>query len=136
MLHHHHAMARNIEIKAHAPEPQELLARVLALEPHHHELIAQDDTFFRSTTGRLKLRDFGTGQGQLIYYERPDQAGPKASFYVCTPTSDPDGLRQALTLAHGQVGRCQRRFKTDPLSDAGVGVKVTHLGSRYISSLS
>lgn len=31
---------------------------------------------------------------------------------------------------------CQRRFKTDSLSDVGVGVKVTHPGSHCISSLS
>ncbi|GKS94706.1 hypothetical protein AVAK2825_09245 [Acidovorax sp. SUPP2825] len=31
--------------------------------------------------------------------------GPKTAFYVRTPTADPDGLREALTLAHGQAGR-------------------------------
>ena len=32
--------------------------------------------------------------------------------------------------------KCQRRFKTDPLSDVGVGVKVTHPGSHRINSWS
>lgn len=35
--------------------------------------------------------------------------------------------------ALGFTTGCQRRFKTDPLSDAGVGVKVTHLGAHHIS---
>jgi len=48
-------------------------------------------------------------QGELIYYQRPDTAGPKTSFYVCTPTSDPDGLREVLTLAHGQMGRVRKQ---------------------------
>lgn len=33
--------------------------------PHHHEVIAQDDTFFHCASGRLMLRDLGNGHGQL-----------------------------------------------------------------------
>ena len=70
--------------------------------------IFQDDTFFRCETGRLKLRTFSNGTGELIYYRRADQQGPKASFYVRSPTTAPDTLREALTLAHGQAGRVKK----------------------------
>jgi predicted adenylyl cyclase CyaB len=71
--------------------------------------IAQDDTFFACPNGRLKLRAFADGTGELIFYRRADQAGPKTSFYVRTPTADPEGLRDALTLAHGQAGRVRKQ---------------------------
>lgn len=68
-------------------------------------LIAQDDTFFRCDTGRLKLRAFSAAKGELIYYRRANEQGPKESFYVLSPTDSPDTLRECLSLAHGQVGR-------------------------------
>ena len=41
----------------------------------------------------------------LIYYRRADESGPKASFYVHSETSDPEGLQSVLTDAYGEVGR-------------------------------
>jgi predicted adenylyl cyclase CyaB len=72
------------------------------------ELITQDDTFFACPHGRLKLRDFGDGTGELIQYERADDAGPKASAYVRSPTASPATLRDALTRAFGQIGRVRK----------------------------
>jgi adenylate cyclase class IV len=98
-------MARNIEIKAHVADLPALTARVAAIADSGPVAIAQDDTFFRCENGRLKLRDYGDGSGDLIFYRRPDQGGPKASFYVLSPTASPATLREALTLAHGVSGR-------------------------------
>lgn len=83
---------------------------------HIHDLVAaiadqgpmeivQDDTFFHCETGRLKLRQFADGTGELIFYRRTDQAGPKESFYVRSATADPSSLRECLILAYGQSGR-------------------------------
>jgi predicted adenylyl cyclase CyaB len=102
-------MSRNIEIKARVVDPAGLDQRVKSLAPHRSDRLSQDDTFFRSASGRLKLRVLAPQQGELIYYQRPDIVGPKTSFYVCTPTADPDGLREALTLAHGQMGRVRKQ---------------------------
>jgi predicted adenylyl cyclase CyaB len=102
-------MARNIEIKARLHSLPATLARARNLADGEPELIAQDDTFFTAAKGRLKLRAFADGRGELIYYERPDQAGPKTSFYVRSPTAAPDTLREALTLAHGQIGRVRKQ---------------------------
>ena len=101
-------MARNIEIKARLIDLPATLALARQVAGSEPELIAQDDTFFTSAQGRLKLRAFDDGRGELIYYERPDQAGPKTSFYVRSPTASPDTLREALTLAHGQIGRVRK----------------------------
>jgi len=102
-------MPRNIEIKAKAADLGELEQRVRSLAPHHSERLSQDDTFFKSESGRLKLRVLAPQQGELIFYQRPDSAGPKTSFYVRTPTLDPDGLREALSFAHGQIGRVRKQ---------------------------
>ena len=101
-------MARNIEIKARLTDLPTTLALARQVAGSEPELIAQDDTFFTSAQGRLKLRAFDDGRGELIYYERPDQPGPKTSFYVRSPTASPDTLREALTLAHGQIGRVRK----------------------------
>jgi adenylate cyclase class IV len=102
-------MARNVEIKARLPDGIEaLLPRARALADGPEQRIEQDDTFFACAKGRLKLRDFGDGTGELIAYERVDDAGPKLSDYVRAPTSDPTALREALTRANGAIGRVRK----------------------------
>ena len=98
-------MARNIEIKARVADMDALAARAAAIADSGPVDIAQDDTFFRCDNGRLKLRVFESGRGELIFYRRPDAGGPKVSFYVISPTDAPATLREALTLANGQEGR-------------------------------
>ena len=102
-------MARNIEIKARVVGMAALAARTAALADSGPTLIAQDDTFFRCDNGRLKLRAFADGSGELIFYRRADAGGPKESFYLLAPTASPDTLREALTLAYGQAGRVRKQ---------------------------
>ena len=73
-------MARNIEIKAHIPSVAALLERAAALADQGPTEIRQDDTFFECRSGRLKLRTFANGEGELIFYRRTDEHGPKESF--------------------------------------------------------
>ena len=98
-------MARNIEIKARVADMDALAARTAAIADGGPVEIPQDDTFFACAHGRLKLRVFEDGHGELIFYRRPDDGGPKVSFYVLSPTESPGTLREALTLANGQEGR-------------------------------
>jgi predicted adenylyl cyclase CyaB len=102
-------MARNIEIKARLGHIDDIQPRAAALADQGPVPITQDDTFFNCPNGRLKLRAFADGTGELIFYRRADEAGPKTSFYVRTPTADPTGLREALTLAYGQAGRVRKQ---------------------------
>ncbi len=101
-------MPRNIEIKARIHSVEALLPRAQALADGTAQRIEQDDTFFNCAQGRLKLRDFGDGSGELIHYHRADTAGPKLSDYVLAPTSDPAVLREALVRAHGVLGRVRK----------------------------
>lgn len=98
-------MARNIEIKARIESVEAIIPKAAALADKGPIEILQDDTFFTCPNGRLKLRAFSSTEGELIFYRRPDQAGPKESFYLISPTSAPDVLRESLSLAYGQVGR-------------------------------
>ncbi len=102
-------MPRNVEIKARIDSVEALAARAAAIAETGPTIIAQDDSFFRCDTGRLKLRQFADGQGELIYYRRPDQQGPKESFYIVSRTSTPEALRESLALAYGAIGRVQKR---------------------------
>ncbi len=104
-------MPANIEIKARASDfdAQARVAAALADGPCQD--LDQTDTFFEVTHGRLKLREFGDGSGELIQYQRADETGPKTSSYVISRTAEPDTLRAALSAALGvrSVVRKQRR---------------------------
>ena len=101
-------MARNVEIKARVPRPSEMLDAVLEIADKGPTVFAQDDTFFACPNGRLKMRMFSSTEGQLIFYRRDDQAGPKLSEYVMATTAEPDALRGTLALAYGTVGRVRK----------------------------
>lgn len=101
-------MARNVEIKARIASMDAVEPLAAALSGKPPVTIAQDDTFFACPNGRLKLRVFADGTGELIFYRRADDTGPKESFYVISPTSSPDTLREALALAYGLVGRVRK----------------------------
>jgi predicted adenylyl cyclase CyaB len=101
-------MARNIEIKARIENVEAMAARVAELADGGPTEILQDDTFFNCEGGRLKLRALSPTEGQLIFYQRANQSGPKESSYIVSPTASPDSLREALSLAYGQAGRVRK----------------------------
>jgi predicted adenylyl cyclase CyaB len=101
-------MARNIEIKARIASVEALAPTAAAIADKGPIEIIQDDTFFRCDSGRLKLRAFSKEEGELIFYRRANQQGPKESFYLRSPTSAPDTLRDSLSLAYGEAGRVQK----------------------------
>ncbi|MGH8764787.1 MAG: class IV adenylate cyclase [Burkholderiales bacterium] len=101
-------MARNIEIKAHIESVDSLVPKVAAIASAGPIEIEQDDTFFRCDNGRLKLRTLASDKGEIIFYRRADRHGPKESFYLRSPTSEPGALRDALSMAYGQVGRVRK----------------------------
>jgi predicted adenylyl cyclase CyaB len=101
-------MARNVEIKARIESIHSIFPRAAVLADEGPVEIIQDDTFFACRTGRLKLRAFSSNKGELIFYRRADQSGPKESFYIISPTISPDTLRESLSLAYGQAGRVRK----------------------------
>jgi len=100
--------ARNVEIKARAPDLAGLEAHARRLATGGPFDLEQDDTFFQCSKGRLKLRELAPDRGELIFYERPDAEGPKLSRYTIAPTSAPAALRDALEQAWGIVGRVRK----------------------------
>jgi predicted adenylyl cyclase CyaB len=102
-------MARNIEIKARIESMSAVMQKVSALATEGPFEIDQDDTFFYCPNGRLKLRTFSQKSGELIFYRRSDQTGPKESFYMISQTTAPDTLRDLLTSAYGQAGRVVKK---------------------------
>lgn len=104
-------MARNIEIKARIENVGVYVPKLAAIATSGPVELAQDDTFFNCDNGRLKLRAFSIDSGELIFYRRVNQPGPKESFYLRSPTSSPETLRESLSLAYGQIGRI-RKYRT------------------------
>ena len=97
-------MARNIEIKARVSDPATLRRQASGLSDTPAELILQEDTFFHVPRGRLKLRIISPEHGQLIYYQRPDAAGPKQSDYHISITTEPQTLKDVLARSLGIRG--------------------------------
>jgi predicted adenylyl cyclase CyaB len=97
----------NIEIKARARDFEGIKSRAEKLSDTPVQVIAQQDTFFNTAQGRLKLRILAD-DAQLIYYTRPDQEGPKRSDYHITRSNDPENLKRVLELAYGIRGEVKK----------------------------
>ncbi len=102
-------MARNVEIKARIESIDSISAKAAALADKGPIETIQDDTFFPCDNGRLKLRILSPDEGQLIFYRRADQRGPKESFYLISHTNSPNTLRESLSLAYGQAGHVRKK---------------------------
>lgn len=101
-------MAVNIEIKARVRDAGRLRGRAEQLCDTPGEAIRQEDTFFHSPQGRLKLRVLAPDRGQLVYYEREDTSGPRASHYVILETPAPESLKGLLSAALGTRGTVRK----------------------------
>ena len=89
-------MPRNIEIKARVEELDVVRLKAVSLASGPSQVIYQLDTFFGVARGRLKVRAFDDGSGELIAYERADDRGPKQSTYTRLECRDAASLCEAL----------------------------------------
>lgn len=94
-------MARNVEIKAHLNDFRTAAIVAKRLSGSSGEAIHQRDVFFHSPSGRLKLRFLSPSRGELIFYNRPDQTGPKTSNYLLYFTDAPEQLKTVIESAYG-----------------------------------
>lgn len=93
-------MARNIEIKARARDFEQLRERAAQLTPEAPLIFRQQDFFYDVPRGRLKLRQFDDGTpAELIFYQRDDRDGPKASYYTRSPVTNPEAMHALLATA-------------------------------------
>ncbi len=90
----------NFEIKARCADPERVRAVLREQQARFVGTDHQVDTYFRVPEGRLKLRE-GTIENALIYYQRPNAAGPKPSDVVLYAVERGAELRTLLTAALG-----------------------------------
>ncbi|KAH8421350.1 hypothetical protein KR009_002641 [Drosophila setifemur] len=127
---------RNVEVKARIPGGADGFARRLDIARkltgcQDAELIVQRDVFFESPLGgRLKLRYLQPpARSQLVYYDRPDVAGPKLSTFNKTEVDEPAVLEKILRQSNGTLGvlaktrhlflHGQTRIHLDEVEDLG-----------------
>ena len=104
-------MATNLEFKAQCQSLESLYPKLAKLKALHRETINQIDTYFYVThvkdpsilevcKPRLKLREISeTGEGWLIYYERPNENESRYSQYQLSKVTNPSTLKTLLTAA-------------------------------------
>src|SRR5258708_37658795 len=93
-------MARNIEIKARARQGDDLREGAARLPPDAPRIFRQQDFFYDVPRGRLKLRQFDDGTpAELIFYQRDDRDGPKASYYTRSPVTNAEAMHSLLATA-------------------------------------
>ena len=90
----------NIEIKARTSNADSIREYLLDHGAQFKGIDEQTDTYFNVVQGRLKLRE-GNIEKNLIYYNRPDQEGPKQSDFQLFAVDDANSLRNILTSALG-----------------------------------
>lgn len=86
----------NIELKARCTDFGKLEDCLNQMGAGLAGVFEQADTYFRVPHGRLKLRELGPDEGQLIQYTRQNVQGPKRSDYRIAHTSDPGAIRSIL----------------------------------------
>jgi len=59
-------------------------------------VLEQIDTYFHATHGRLKLREMAGHRAELIWYDRADDEGARASHYRLAAVADAAALGDAL----------------------------------------
>ena len=94
---------RNIEIKAKFKN-QEFNINNCNFEG----ILNQKDTFFKSTNGRLKLREETSiskeNKNYLVQYQRNDQKNAKLSTFYVADVRDPKNMIEILKRSNGIIG--------------------------------
>jgi predicted adenylyl cyclase CyaB len=99
---------RNIEAKWRCGDLEAIARRAATLGARDGGVIEQEDLFFPCAAGRLKLRRFDEGRGELIAYRRADRREGRASEYEIYATTQPDLLARVMSSALGRGGRVRK----------------------------
>ena len=92
---------RNIELKARLKDRERALQVCRNLRAASQGDIRQVDTYFHVPEGRIKLRESDPGEDYLVFYRRPDVAGPKGCDYLIQTVDR--ALRPLLSAALGEL---------------------------------
>ncbi|MGB5288811.1 MAG: class IV adenylate cyclase [Ignavibacteriaceae bacterium] len=122
-------MPINIEIKAKINNVENIRKKIDKLNTTTPVEILQEDVFFNIVKGRLKLRIFSQGEGELIYYLRNDSAGPKRSEYHIYKTNEPKTLQRVLEYSLGIRGVVRKKRLLYLVGNTRIHLdEVEHLG--------
>ncbi len=97
---YYYPMFINIEIKAHCHDPRKIRTYLQFNQAKFIGIDEQTDTYFNCLSGRLKLRE-GNIENNLIFYDRANSSGPKASYFQLLKVEDPSGLKSILASTNG-----------------------------------
>ena len=123
-------MARNIEIKAFLKNISACINKAKTLSGFDPEVIRQEDYFFNCANGRLKLRKFSSDRGELIFYSRKNESGPKTSEYFISKTDEPNKLLGVLEKSYGIRGVVKKIRKLFLIGNTRVHIdQVENLGN-------
>lgn len=90
----------NIEIKARSNN-QNFVREILRSRGAEFKGVDhQIDTYFKVSSGRLKLRE-GNIENSLVHYDRENKDGPKQSHVTFYKSSDKNSLKEILTKSLG-----------------------------------
>lgn len=92
---------RNIELKAHDPDPARSLEICRTVGAEDHGEIWQRDTYFQVASGGLKLREERPGRPHLIQFQRANEPQQRESRYRIIEIDDGAVLSAALADAIG-----------------------------------
>ena len=99
----------NLERKSRDADLDGARVAIEAMNARREGVQEQSDLYYRCTTGRLKLRRIDATHAELIWYDRPDDAGLRASTYRRVVVPDAEALHAALANALGIRGEVRKR---------------------------
>jgi predicted adenylyl cyclase CyaB len=99
---------RNVEAKFPLADISVARRRAETLGFNYIGTLIQHDTFFKTSNGKLKLREQPDG-AWLIHYRRHHESGFELSNYEIVAVSEPSKLRELLSSALGVVAVVDKR---------------------------
>jgi adenylate cyclase, class 2 len=98
----------NVELKARCNHLDIIRTKLTRWGAQFFGIDQQTDTYFKTSQGRLKLRE-GNIEYALIYYERNNQADPKPSSVILYEMkAGDDSLKELLSLLLGVDGEVNK----------------------------
>jgi len=94
-------MPKNLEIKARITSKEKAIDIAKTLPSNYSGELLQTDTYFITTSGRLKLREINQKTAELIYYNRIEDLRERMSDFQIFPTDNPKMLKTILSDSFG-----------------------------------
>ena len=130
----------NIEIKARCADPDRIRNVLKSNHADYKGTDYQTDTYFNVPSGRLKLRQ-GNIENSLVFYSRPDQAGPKGAKVSLYHFNNGLSLKDVLTKALDVLVTVRKRreiyfienvkFHIDEVENLGPFVEIEAIGAAH-----